>query len=40
MRREPQAPPRDFVAYLAAVAEAGLPDEDLEPDGTVRGPSA
>ena len=36
MRREPQATPRDFVAYVAAVAEAGLPDEDLEPDGTVR----
>jgi DNA helicase-2/ATP-dependent DNA helicase PcrA len=35
MRREPQATPRDFVAYVAAVAEAGLPDEDLEPDGRV-----
>ena len=28
VRREPDAGPRDFVRYLAAVAETGLPEED------------
>jgi DNA helicase-2/ATP-dependent DNA helicase PcrA len=28
MRREPQATPRDFTRYLAAVAESGLPEQE------------
>ena len=31
MRREPQATPRDFTRYLAAVAESGLREEEAEP---------
>ncbi len=30
-RREPGAPTRDFVRYLTAVAEAGVPSEDAPP---------
>lgn len=33
MRREPQGTPRDLARYLAAVAEAGLPEEEAVPDG-------
>ena len=36
MRREPQATPRDFARYIAAVAEAGLPEEEAEPAGAPR----
>ena len=28
MRREPQATPRDFARYIAAVAESGLPEQE------------
>ena len=31
MRREPQATPRDFTRYLAAVAESGLREEEADP---------
>jgi DNA helicase-2/ATP-dependent DNA helicase PcrA len=31
MRREPQATPRDFARYIAAVAESGLPEPEPEP---------
>jgi DNA helicase-2/ATP-dependent DNA helicase PcrA len=31
MRREPQATPRDFAHYIAAVAESGLPEPEPEP---------
>ena len=31
MRREPQATPRSFTRYLAAVAESGLREEEAEP---------
>src|SRR5262245_63644 len=31
MRREPQATPRDFTRYLAAVAESGLREEEAGP---------
>jgi DNA helicase-2/ATP-dependent DNA helicase PcrA len=31
MRREPQATPRELARYLAAVAEAGLPEEEAVP---------
>jgi DNA helicase-2/ATP-dependent DNA helicase PcrA len=31
MRREPGASPRDFTRYVAAVAEAGLPEEEAAP---------
>src|SRR5205085_8983456 len=31
MRREPQATPRDFARYVAAVAESGLPEPEPEP---------
>jgi DNA helicase II / ATP-dependent DNA helicase PcrA len=37
MRREPNATPRDLARYLAAVAEAGLPEEEAVP---VDAPSA
>jgi DNA helicase-2/ATP-dependent DNA helicase PcrA len=30
MRREPQATPRDFARYIAAVAESGLPEPEPE----------
>ncbi|MGZ4200958.1 MAG: ATP-dependent helicase, partial [Thermoleophilaceae bacterium] len=32
MRRQPDATPRDFVRYVAAVAEAGLREEEASPD--------
>jgi DNA helicase-2/ATP-dependent DNA helicase PcrA len=32
MRRQPEATPRDFVRYVAAVAEAGLREEEAAPD--------
>src|SRR3954451_16854811 len=31
MRREPNATPRDFARYIAAVAESGLPEPEPEP---------
>ena len=31
MRREPQATPRDFARYIAAVAESGLPEPEPAP---------
>jgi DNA helicase-2/ATP-dependent DNA helicase PcrA len=31
MRREPQATPRDFARYIAAIAESGLPEPEPEP---------
>ena len=31
MRRDPQATPRDFARYIAAVAESGLPEPEPEP---------
>ena len=33
MRRQPDASPRDFVRYVAAMAEAGLREEEVSPDG-------
>jgi DNA helicase-2/ATP-dependent DNA helicase PcrA len=35
-RRAPQASPRDFAAYIAAVAEAGLPEEEAVADAHPR----
>ena len=32
LRRQPDATPRDFVRYVAAVAEAGLREEEASPD--------
>ena len=34
VRREPQATTRDFARYIAAVAEAGLPQDEEMDDGT------
>ena len=33
VRREPQATPREFARYVAAVAEAGLEEEETVPEG-------
>ena len=33
VRRYPQGAPRDFARYLAAVAEAGLPEDEVVPAG-------
>ena len=33
MRRYPQGSPRDFARYLTAVAEAGLPEDEVVPAG-------
>jgi DNA helicase II / ATP-dependent DNA helicase PcrA len=35
MRREPQATPRDFTRYIAAVAESGLREEEVSPPSAV-----
>ena len=32
MRRQPEATPRDFVRYVAAMAEAGLREEEAAPE--------
>jgi DNA helicase-2/ATP-dependent DNA helicase PcrA len=36
VRRAPQATPREFARYVSAVAEAGLRDEETEPEGRPR----
>jgi DNA helicase II / ATP-dependent DNA helicase PcrA len=36
VRRSPQATPREFARYVAAVAEAGLRDEEAEPEAHPR----
>jgi DNA helicase II / ATP-dependent DNA helicase PcrA len=33
MRRQPEAATRDFVRYVAAMADAGLREEEVSPDG-------